>query len=105
MRSSLTGTRSSWSSSAKGRPAGAGVNADQKIFDEPLPAGASDEGPADANDSLGHKTAPDKNDLNEERFAVRYSSEFRSEADGEKPLKDIEQMFANYQRMEISAAR
>lgn len=75
---------------------------DQKTFDEPLPASSGEEEPADANDSLGAYSRPDKNNLNEERFAVRYSSEFGSQAEGERPLEDLGQMFATYQHMEVA---
>ncbi|MDP9138791.1 MAG: M23 family metallopeptidase [Pseudomonadota bacterium] len=77
-----------------------GRSAERRIFDDPLPAGPK--APGEANDSLGRNTIPGKNDLNEESFAVKYGSEFRTEADGERPLQDLGQMFARYERMEIA---
>ncbi len=75
---------------------------DQKTFDEPWQETPTEGVPPDANDSLQHGTPSEKNDLNEEKFTVKYSSEFRSARDGERPLEDMAEMFSRYERMEIA---
>jgi murein DD-endopeptidase MepM/ murein hydrolase activator NlpD len=72
---------------------------ERKFFDEPLPANPREGEPSD---SFGLNGMPDKNDLNEESFAVRYGSDFRTKAESERPLQDLGEMFRNYERMEIA---
>jgi murein DD-endopeptidase MepM/ murein hydrolase activator NlpD len=80
----------------------AGPPLDQKIFDEPLPASPRNGQAEEASDSLGFKTLPAKNNLNEEEFTVKYNSPFGSKAESELPLKDLKDMFAAYRRREIA---
>jgi murein DD-endopeptidase MepM/ murein hydrolase activator NlpD len=75
---------------------------DQKIFEDPLPESPGDGRAEESSDSLGLNTLPGKNNLNQQQFTARYSSEFGSRAESEMPLKDLRGMFAQYRRMEIA---
>lgn len=68
----------------------------------PIPEKPTDEEPADTQDNPDTGSLPGKSEIDDQSFANKYAADFHTASDALRPLTDMQNAFAQYEKMELA---